>query len=133
MSIRGYTFFLAMTTMLSWIAWVAVVIAINPLETEGVGIALFYISLSLALAGTFSLVGFLIRTVFIKKEEVFSRVGIALRQAVFFTLLVDGFLFLQSMRLLTWYNTAFLIIALAIAEFVVISNVKHTPIDDYNA
>jgi hypothetical protein len=127
MSVRGYTFLLAITTALSWIAWGAVITTVNPREGGAIGLTLFYISVSLALVGTFSLAGFLIRALFIKKEDVFNRVSIAFRQAVFFTLLVNGFLFLQSMRLLTWYNTAFLIIALAIAEFVVISNGKNNP------
>jgi len=126
MSVRGYTLLLAIATALSWSAWSAIIMTINPQETGAIGLTLFYISISLALAGTFSLIGFLIRTLFVKKEDVFSRVSIAFRQAVFFTLLINGFLFLQSMRLLTWYNTAFLIIALAIAEFVVISNAKNT-------
>lgn len=125
MSVRGYTLLLAMTTLLSWIAFGAVVVIINPQEAGAIGIGLFYISLSLALIGTFSLAGFLIRTVFFKKEDIFNRISIAFRQAIFFTLLINGFLFLQSMRLLTWYNTAFLIIALAIAEFVVISGAKN--------
>ncbi len=125
MSVRGYTLLLTITTLLSWFAWSAVIMTINPQEAGGIGIALFYICLSLSLVGTFSLIGFLIRTVFFKKEEVFSRVSISFRQAIFFTLLLDGFFFLQSMRVLTWYNTAFLIIALAISEFVVISHAKN--------
>lgn len=120
---------LAVTTLLSWIACGIVVITINPQEAGAVGIGLFYISTSFGLAGTFSLIGFLIRSFFFKKEDVFNRISIAFRQAVFFTLLIDGFLFLQSMRLLTWYNIAFLIIALAIAEFVVISRAKNEPAD----
>lgn len=124
MSVRGYALLLTVATLLSWIAFGAIIITLNPQETGGIGIGLFYISFSLACIGTFSLAGFLIRSVFLKKEDVLTRIGIAFRQAIFFTLLLDGFLFLQSMRLLTWYNTAFLIIALAIAEFVVISNTK---------
>lgn len=130
MSVRGYTLLLAITTLLSWIAFGAVVMTINPQEAGAIGIGLFYISLSLGLIGTFSLAGFLIRTVFLKKEDVFNRISIAFRQAIFFTLLINGFLFLQSMRLLTWYNTAFLIIALAIAEFVVISGTKNELADN---
>lgn len=133
MSVRGYTFLLAITALLSWGAWGAIILMLNPQETGMVGLILFYAAISLALIGTFALTGFLIRSVFLKKEEILSRVGISLRQAVFFTLLIDGFLFLQSMRLLTWYNTAFLIIALAIAEFVAISGAKQEQTDDYNA
>lgn len=129
MSVRGYTLLLAITTLLSWIAFGVIVMTINPQEAGAIGIGLFYISISLALIGTLSLAGFLIRNVFLKKEDVFNRISMAFRQAVFFTLLVNGFLFLQSMRLLTWYNTAFLIIALAIAEFVAISGAKNEPAD----
>lgn len=110
-----------LATALCWAAWFTVVGAVDPFDTDGVGYVLFYSSFTLALAGTFALGGLLFRTLLLKQELMFQKVAISFRQGIFFAILIDGFLILQSQRLLTWYNIAFLIIGLTIAEFFVIS------------
>ncbi len=108
-------------TILCWTAWYTVLVVVNPNDAGVFGHVLFYSTFTLSLMGTLALIGFSIRTVFLKQELAFQKVIISFRQAIFFTLLVDGFLFLQSMRLLTWYNVAFLIFALTVLEFFMIS------------
>lgn len=121
MTLTRYLVLMTVATALCWAAWATVVGAINPFDTDLVGYFLFYSSLSLSLAGTFALVGLLFRTLLLKQELMFQKVAISFRQGIFFAILIDGFLILQSMRLLTWYNIAFLIVGLTIAEFFVIS------------
>lgn len=94
---------------------------VTPAQTGFIGLTLFYVSLTLALTGTFAVIGFFIRLVLLKQELVFQKVIIAFRQGVFFALLVLGLLLLQSARVLAWYNVAFLIIGLTVAEFFIIS------------
>ncbi len=121
MSLTRYLILMAIATALCWFAWATVIGDVNPFETDLIGYFLFYSSFTLALAGSFALAGFAIRTLLLKQELVFQKVAISFRQGIFFAILIDGFLILQSMRLLTWYNIAFLIIGLTIAEFFVIS------------
>lgn len=121
MSLFTYLALMIISTALSWGAWVMVVISINPVSADFFGFLLFYCSLSVALTGTFALIGFFCRTIFAQHEEVLYRVLISFRQGLFFSLLIDGFLVMQHARLLTWYNAAFLIIALTLAEFFMIS------------
>lgn len=121
MSLFRYLIFMALATAVAWAAWFTVVSAVNPFDTNIVGYVLFYASFSLSLAGSFALVGLLFRALLLKQELMFQRVAISFRQGIFFAILIDGFLILQSIRLLTWYNIAFLIIGLTIAEFFVIS------------
>lgn len=121
MSLPYYLIFMTAATGVAWGAWYMVISSINPLTTTLVGVLLFYATLTSALTGTFALAGFFIRSVFVQRELVFQRVLISFRQALFFSLLIDGFLFLQRMQLLTWYNAMFLILGLTIAEFFIIS------------
>ena len=121
MSLVRYLILMTIATALCWAAWFTVVQSVDPFDTDGAGYFLFYSSFSLALAGTFALLGLLFRTILLKQELMFQKVAISFRQGIFFAILIDGFLILQSMRLLTWYNIAFLIIGLTIAEFFVIS------------
>ncbi len=121
MTLLHYILMMVVGTLLSWGSWFYVVSTVNPLENGILGFALFYVSLTFSLAGTFAIIGFFVRTLVFKKELVFQRVLISFRQAFFFAFLVDGFLILQSLRLLTWYNLAFLVLGLTLAEFFMIS------------
>ncbi len=121
MTLLHYILMMVAGTLLSWGAWFYVISTVNPFENGTIGISLFYVSLTLSLAGTFAIIGFFVRTLVFKKEIVFQRVLISFRQAFFFAFLVDGFLLLQSFRLLTWYNLAFLVLGLTLAEFFMIS------------
>lgn len=121
MTLTRYLILMSLGTAIAWAAWMTVVNVVNPFDTDGVGYFIFYASFSLALAGSFALVGLLFRTLLLKQELMFQKVAISFRQGIFFAILIDGFLILQSQRLLTWYNIAFLVIGLTIAEFFVIS------------
>jgi len=78
---------------------------------------LFYISLGLGLAGAFFLLGFAVRAVFQKGVPLFRHIGVSIRQAIFFMVLLVGALVLQSARLLTWWNLLLFILFLIILEF----------------
>lgn len=121
MTLFHYILAMAIGTLISWGGWFYVVFTVNPFDTGLVGVTLFYISLTCALGGTFAIIGYFVRTLLFPKELVFQRVFISFRQGFTFALLADGFLILQSMRLLTWYNIAFLIAGLTLAEFFMIS------------
>lgn len=121
MSLLRYLLLMILATAIMWGAWITVIQSVDPFDTDLLGYFLFYASFSLALAGTFALVGLFFRTMLLKQELMFQKVAISFRQGIFFAILIDGFLILQSQRLLTWYNIAFLIIGLTIAEFFVIS------------
>ena len=121
MSLFRYLLLMFVATVLCWTAWLTVIQSVDPFDTDVIGYFLFYASLTLAIAGSFALIGLFFRAPLLKQELMFQRVAISFRQGIFFAILIDGFLLLQSMRLLTWYNIAFLIIGLTIAEFFVIS------------
>ena len=121
MSLVRYLIIMSIATLICWAGWYTVVLLVNPWQTGVLGFSLFYISLGLALIGTFAVIGFFVRLFLLKQEMVFQKVVIAFRQAIFLALLVIGCLMLQSARLLVWSNVAFLIIGLTALEFLIIS------------
>lgn len=121
MSLIHYLLILGVGTLISWGAWYTILVNINPFEAGPFGLVLFYGSLTCALTGTFSLLGFLIRLAMFRDELLFQKVAISFRQGIFFALLLDGVLLLQGQRLLTWYNLLLLIIGLTVAELFLIS------------
>ena len=124
MTLLRYIALMLFATALSWATWFMVISVINPVEADIIGFLLFYASLCISLTGTFALIGFVLRSFLVKDELTFQKVLISFRQGIFLSLLIIGMLLLQRVRLLTWYNAAFLILGLTIAEFFVISRKK---------
>ncbi len=110
-----------LATAICWSSFAIVVNTVDPETTNNVGFALFYVSLFLALTGTSAIIGFFIRFIALRKQLVFRQVIIAFRQSFLFSGVVVGSLFLQSLRMLTWYNALLLILAVTIFEFFLIS------------
>ncbi|MBI2484208.1 hypothetical protein HYV71_03435 [Candidatus Uhrbacteria bacterium] len=121
MSLIHYLVILSAGTLISWGAWYTVLVNVNPFQAGPFGFLLFYGSLTCALTGTFSLLGFLMRLAMMRDELLFQKVAISFRQGIFFAVLLDGILLLQGQRLLTWYNLLLLIIGLSVAELFLIS------------
>ena len=115
MSLKRYLLLMLLATILCWLAFAVVIIYINPQETGFIGFLLFYISLFLALVGTFALIGFFIR-IWLVTQPIFRQVIIAFRQAIWFACLVVFCLILQSQELLTWWTTVLFIALLAFIE-----------------
>ena len=103
-------------SFLCWGIFYLVLSMINPSEAGILGFLFFYLSLFFALMGTGALVGLGIRQFRESEEIIYRQVLISFRQGIFFASLLCGLLFLQSFRLLAWWNISLLIFALALLE-----------------
>ena len=121
MTLKTYLTIMLLATAICWAAWTVVINSINPETTNSVGFLLFYASLFLAIVGTSAVFGFLIRFILLRKELIFRQVAIAFRQSFLFAAVIIVSLILQSFKMLTWYNALFLVIALTVLEFFLIS------------
>jgi len=108
-------------TLIAWLTWGSVLCFINPLQTGGVGFFLFYTTFAIALVGTFTLIGTLLRA-WRKKDVLLSRhVTRSLRHSFLFTLLIIVALFLLSLRLWTWWLMVLLLLLVSFIEFLFLS------------
>ncbi|MDD5040149.1 MAG: hypothetical protein PHY34_03280 [Patescibacteria group bacterium] len=121
MSLKKYLLIMTSATLLSWVAWLVVLFYINPDDSGMVGYSLFYISLLVALVGTFSLVGFFGRVWFSREQVIFRHLGVSTRQSVWFSVLLVGSLLLQGTGYLKWWSLLFFIMLLTLLEFFFIS------------
>jgi hypothetical protein len=115
---------MSIMTLTSWLAFIYVLLSINPEITNWLGLLLFYLSLFLSLIGTSALLGFLIRFIILKKKVAFRLVKEAFRQSFLFAFLIVISLILLSQDLFTWLNIFFLIISLSVLEFFMLSYEK---------
>ncbi len=121
MTLRQYLFFMLVLTLLCWGGWLLVVRFVDPVSGGVVGHSLFYGTLGMALWGSLSVVGAVVRS-FIRRNEAPARhVASSFRQGLLLTAAVLGALMLQSHALLTGFNTFLLVLGLAFAELVLIS------------
>ncbi|PIT93770.1 hypothetical protein COU00_02555 [Candidatus Falkowbacteria bacterium CG10_big_fil_rev_8_21_14_0_10_43_11] len=121
MTLKTYLTIMFLATAICWAAWAVVINSINPETTNVIGFLLFYSSLFLAIVGTSAIFGFLIRFILLRKELVFRQVAISFRQSFLFASVIIASLILQSFRMLTWYNVLFLVVAVTVLEFFLIS------------
>jgi len=125
MTLKKYLNLMTILTVICWVAWVLTLILVNPQQSDLIGFVLFYFSLFLALLGTASVLGFLIR-VWLKKKPIFKQVEIAFRQAIWLGLLVSSIFILKGLNLLRWWNALFLILFLIFLElFFLLSNRRY--------
>lgn len=121
MSLKSYIIIMSICTAVLWLGWMLIINLINPATTGAFGFIFFYATLFLALTGAIAILGLLIRMKSSESEFVPSEVGTALRQGVLFAILIVGLLFLQSLRLLSWWNVVLFVLIITLAEFFLIS------------
>lgn len=114
MTIKQFFTLMIIATVLCWAMVSLVIFRIDP-TTGATAILFFYASIFLALLGTFSLAGTIIR-VLLRKSVIAKQVKTSFRQGVLFSILIVCVLVLQSKNFLAWWNIFLLIIALAAIE-----------------
>lgn len=130
MSFRGYIIAMLVATLLSWAAWLLVLIKVNPNEVQDLGFVLFYASLLLALLGTFSLLGLVFRHLRVRKKFLVEKVVTSFRQGLWFAVVVVAALILQSKGILTWVNVVLVVGIVTIMEFFFLSALPHVERED---
>lgn len=127
MTLRLYLALMSIGTFFCWVAWLFVITNISPTEAGLLGLFFFYFSFFLAILGTFSVLGFLIRKTIIKNDDViFRHVRNTFRQSLLLSTLISIILFLLSQKLLFWWNFALLLGIVIFLEGIIFTNRKHS-------
>ena len=125
MKLGTYLMFMIFATILSAIGWVMILITVDPFSTNILGFILFYTSLFLTIMGVFSILGFIIRFIALKRRLVVHSVIISFRQAFLISFVFSVSLFLLSQGLFSWLSVLLLIIGFSALEFFLISLTNH--------
>ncbi|MEK7131305.1 MAG: hypothetical protein AAB797_01035 [Patescibacteria group bacterium] len=126
MTLRQYLVLMSVGAAICWLAWFFVLGSVDPSQAGFFGFLFFYSSLFLALAGTFSVIGFLIKKIVLKNDQiVFHHVRSTFRQSLLVaTVIILGLILLQ-IKLLAWWNGILLILLFAAIEGVIFTNRKY--------
>lgn len=114
------TLMIAATLLCAAIFGVSVTL-INPEITNRLGFALFYVSLFLTVWGLASIIGFVVRFVFLRKHLAVRAVVISFRQSFIVAFLAVAALLLLANDLFSWLNILLLIVGFSAMEFFLLS------------
>lgn len=126
MTLKQYLILMSIGAAICWLAWVFVLGSVDPQQAGFFGFLFFYASLFLALAGTFSVIGFLIKKIILKNDQiVFHHVKSTFRQGMLMaSTIILGLILLQA-KLLTWWNGILLVMLFAAIEGIIFTNRKY--------
>ena len=126
MTLRFYLIWMSIGALICWLAWFFVLNNIDPNQAEFIGFLFFYSSLFLALAGTFSVIGFLIKKIVLKDDQiVFHHVKSTFRQGMLIAMVIVSGLILLQTKLLTWWNAILLALLFALIEGIIFTSRKY--------
>ena len=110
MNLKQYLIIMLLGTVFCWISWVFVIINIDPFQDSGIGFTFFYFSLLLALIGTISVISFLLRNSFSKKNlPMFRHIQKSFKDSLIISSLIVLMLFLQGQNYLNSWNVIIII------------------------
>ncbi len=126
MNLRRYLIIMSIGTLLCWLAWGSIIYSFDPNASGIVGPVFFYASLFLALLGTVSVIGFFVRWLLIKQDDiVFRHVRRTFRQAIIASSLSTLTFLLLHAGLLRWWNSILLLILGFLLEAVFFTSRKY--------
>ena len=117
MTHHKYLAIIGVAGIVSWLAWIVVINKLDPQQSMGLALALFYLSLLLALTCTFTVIGFYFRIWLNKNEVYYNHIYIAFRQGLLLTVITIGCLTFQLLQVLTWWTGLLLIAIVTMVEF----------------
>lgn len=100
----------------AWLSWILVITRLNPYESMEMALAFFFLTFFIALASTFTVLGFYFRVWLFRNEIFYKHINIALRQGFFLALIAVFSLVFQLMRVLSWWSGLLLILIAVLLE-----------------
>ncbi len=121
MSHHKYLSIIGIAGIISWIAFYLVLVKMDPFESMGLALVMFFISLAFALFCTFTVAGFYLRVWLNRNEIYYDHINVSLRQGLLLTLIAVGSLVFQLIGVLTWWSGLMLIGTVTLIEFYLVA------------
>lgn len=117
MTLKSYLWGIKIGAILVFAAWILVLLNVDPAESAIAGKLLFYGSFFLFLSAVFILFFTWIRKKAARSEEIaFAQLGASFRQGILLAFLVIILLFMQSLRVLVWWDGLLVVAGIFLIE-----------------
>ena len=127
MSPNLYMIGVLLASLFSWSAWALVLTRTDPYAGGSTALTWFYVTLFLALTGTFTIIGFYLRVWLKHNALYYQNVNVSFRQGALFSFAVCGLLALQSLRVLNWWDGLLVIAIIVMVEFAFLARGRESP------
>jgi hypothetical protein len=117
MTLAQYLIMISLSGVFSWVGFLLVLFRMNPNTGGTAALLLFYATLFLAVASTFTLIGFGIRRLLERDVLPIRQIGVAGRQAFFFAIFLTSTFLLLGTGYFTWWNAPVILIFLGTIEY----------------
>jgi len=122
MSLRSYLIFMTLATVTAWVAWAVVLHGVDPTRAGIVGFFLFYLTFSMAVFGSISILGLLVR-LWRSHAELPSRLAVrSFRHGILFSILITGSLVLFSQNWFRWWTMLLVVLIVTLVEMAFLSS-----------
>ena len=121
MTLKSYIWGMRIVTLFSIVAFISVILYVDPESAGFLGGAIFFVLLFFVLSGMFNLFLLRLRKNMISFETSFSNVSLTFRQAALLSLLAIGLLIMQSFRVLVWWDGLLLLAGIFLVELYFLS------------
>jgi hypothetical protein len=118
MGLKAYLSFIGLGTFLAWFAWIVVLFNVNPEESGIAGLIMFYLTLTVSVVGTLTVIMTVMRVYMLKREVLGREIRIAFRHSIMFGAIAVFSLVLSSAgKFHAWHVIVLAAIALLIEYF----------------
>lgn len=114
---QTYLISIVIATFFAWSSWFVVVYKLSPFTQPALSLSLFYSSLFIAFAGTFTLLFYFMRLWAGRKEISNIHLNTSVRQGILLSLMIVVALGFQRLRVLTWWDGMLLLAVVLLIEF----------------
>lgn len=122
MSFRSYLIIMSLAAVAAWIAWAVVLHGVDPTRSGVIGFLLFYLTFIMAVFGTISILGLLIR-LWRSKTELPSRMALrSFRHGILFSILLTSSLILFSQTWFRWWTMLLVVLIVTLVEMAFLSS-----------
>jgi len=117
MGLKGYLSSIGLGTFLAWFAWMVVLFNVNPADTGVAGLVMFYVTLSIALIGTLTIIMSTLRVYILKRKVPVREIRKALRHSVLFSIVAVVSLALSAAGKFHSWHVILLVAAACVIEY----------------
>lgn len=110
-------YIIGIASIISWLSWILVISNLDPYESTAMSLSLFFISLTLSLVGTFTIILFFLKKIRTQHELSVKHVMISLRQGILLSVTTIICLALLMLGLLRIWNGLLIVIIITLLEF----------------
>lgn len=113
---------MSLTTVAAWTAWVVVLHGVDPTRSGVIGFVLFYLTFIMAVFGSLSILGLLIR-LWRSKTDLPSRLAIrSFRHGILLSILLTSSLILFSQTWFRWWTMLLVVFIVTLVEMAFLSS-----------